>query len=166
MLLACQYYWTLSLLSVTDTKGVSKMRAHLKMLCNDMYTYKRKADYQGGSPDCRLWKADIEDIEYIIAQCSIFSKVRERILNQIEEICNESESPGNFDEIRKTAKHLTQFTLDCSSLNLPSRFNTDDRNIQKVFTLSTLQGLLCLCEEERSWKVEEYYTTINFLNHN
>ena len=34
-----------ALLGVTDTKGVPKMRAHLKMLCNDMYTYKRKSDY-------------------------------------------------------------------------------------------------------------------------
>ena len=61
-------------------------------------TYKRRAEYQGGSPYCRLCQADNEDLEHIIAQCSIFATVRERILNEIEAICNESESPVNFND--------------------------------------------------------------------
>ena len=125
-----------ALTGVTDTQGVPKIRAHLKMLCNDLYTYKRKSDYQGGSPHCRLCQESIEDLDHIIAQCSAYSDVRDRILDEIEIICSESNSLINFEEIKKTQKHLTQFILDCSSLNLPSRFNIYDENIYKMFRIS------------------------------
>ena len=65
------------------------MRAHLKMLCNDLYTYKRKSDYQGGSPHCSLCQGSIEDLDHILAQCSAYSDVRDRILDDIEKICSE-----------------------------------------------------------------------------
>ena len=35
-----------ALQGVTTSQGVSKMCAHIKMLCQDLYTYKMKADYQ------------------------------------------------------------------------------------------------------------------------
>ena len=43
-----------ALQGVSTSQGVSKMRVHIKMLCQDFYTYKMKAEYQGGSPNCRL----------------------------------------------------------------------------------------------------------------
>ena len=71
-----------ALLGVTTTQGVAKMRAHIKMLCNDLYTYKMKSEYQGGSPHCRLcydisqdMKYD-EDIEHILTVCIAYIEVR------------------------------------------------------------------------------------------
>ena len=79
----------------------------------------KESDYQGGPPHCRLCQESIEDLEHIIAQCSEYSGVRDSILDEIEKICSEKKSVIDFEEIRKTKKHLTQFILDCSSLNLP-----------------------------------------------
>ena len=125
-----------ALLGVTDTQGVPKLHAHLKMLCNDLYTYKRKSEYQGGSPLCRLCKENSEDLEHILTSCNIYNEVRGRIIDEMEEICIESKSGVNFSEIRKNSRYLAQFILDCGSMNLPSRFNTQDTNMHKIFKLS------------------------------
>ena len=127
-----------ALLGVTDTQGVPKMRAHLKMLCNDLYTYKRKSEYQGGSPLCRLCKESSEDLEHILTSCSIYFEVRKRIIDEMEKLCLESKSEVEFSEIRKNPKYLAQFILDCGSLNLPSRFSTIPNNSSLIISLHTI----------------------------
>ena len=58
------------------------------MLCGDYYTYQLKAQYKGGSPNCKLCKIspeqndnidNIENIEHILTQCSAYSDIRQRI---------------------------------------------------------------------------------------
>ena len=95
-----------ALLGVTDTQGVPKLRAHLKMLCNDLYTYKRKAEYQGGSPLCRLCKENSEDLEHILTSCNIYNEVRGRIIDEMEEICIESKSGVTSVKSEKTPDTL------------------------------------------------------------
>ena len=54
----------------------------------------------------------------------------------MEKIVTQSNRGVNFKEIRSTPKHLTQFILDCTSLNLPFRYKFDDENNVQVFNLS------------------------------
>ena len=131
-----------ALLGVSTTQGVSKMRAHIKMLCSDLYTYEMKAEYQGGSPHCRLCQQpsenneNVENLEHIITECTAYSEVRDRIIKGMENLCGKSKSGVSFEEIRKNPKHLTQFILDCSSMNLPSRINNCDEICGDIFELS------------------------------
>ena len=131
-----------ALLGVTTTQGVAKMRAHIKMLCNDLYTYKMKSEYQGGSAHCRLcydisqdMKYD-EDIEHILTVCIAYTEVRSRILADMKKVCQNSNSGIDLEDMKENTKLLTQFILDCCSLNLPRRFNINDHDSQKIFQLS------------------------------
>ena len=131
-----------ALLGATTIQDVSKMRTHTKMLCNDLYAHKMKAEYPGGSPHCRLCydtSKDMkfeEDIEHILTICLAYSDVRSRILIEMKNVCENSKSGINIDELKQNARLLTQFILDCCSLNLPRRFNINDPDCQKIFQLS------------------------------
>ena len=112
------------------------------MLCNDLYTYKMKSEYQGGSAHCRLcydifqnMKYD-EDIEHILTVCIAYTEVRSRILADMKKICQNSNSGIDLEDMKKNTKLLTQFILDFFILNLPRRFNINDHYSQKIFQLS------------------------------
>ena len=129
-----------ALLGVSTTQGVPKMRAHIKMLCSDLYTYQMKAENHGGSPHCRLCQQpsenneNVENLQHILTECTAYSEVRDRIVNEMENLCGRSKSGINFEEIRKN--QLTQFILDCTSMNLKSRINTCDTIFGELFQLS------------------------------
>ena len=106
------------------------------MLCNDLYTYQRKSDYEGGSPHCRLCQASSENLQHILTICSAYNEIRSRIVEDMQQIVEHSDIGVNFKEIRNTPKHLTQFILDCTSLNLPYRYRPDDENTTRIFNLS------------------------------
>jgi hypothetical protein len=131
-----------ALLGVKSTKGVQKMRPHIKMFSGDYYTYKMKADYQGGSPHCRLCQEatpnneNVEDLKHFLTECSAYSELRERTFQEMEDICKETRSEINFKDILKNPNHLTQFVLDCTSLNLPARISCDDNLCLNMFELS------------------------------
>lgn len=60
---------------IFTTKDVQKSRSHVKLLCDDLYTYEKRAKYDGGSPNCRLcFKEEqqeniIENVTHIISIC-------------------------------------------------------------------------------------------------
>ena len=64
-----------------------------------------KADYQGGSANCRLCLASIENkevtenIEHIVSVCSSYTEVRCRILREMRTVCENSKSGIQFDEL-------------------------------------------------------------------
>ena len=77
-----------------------------------------------------------EDIEHILTVCLAYSDVRSRILAEMKNVCENSQSGINLDDLKQNAKLLTQFILDCCSLNLPRRFNVNDHDFHKIFQLS------------------------------
>ena len=85
--------------------NVKKSRPHLKMLCMDYYTYEKRADQSGGAPQCRSCTAanqktpPAENIHHIITQCVAYSDVRERIMKEFKDLCEQSKSKPNFDTI-------------------------------------------------------------------
>ena len=114
-----------ALSGVITSQDVTRMRPHIKMLCCDLYTYEQKAKQQGGSPHCRLCQEDSDDddnnsetIQHILTSCFIYKESRTRIFEQMEAVCRLSESGLDFGRIKENQTKLSQFNLDCITINL------------------------------------------------
>ena len=120
------------------TEEVKTSRCHLKMLCGDYLTYKKKSDQSGGSPHCRVCgdPNTSEDISHILTSCSAYDEVRNKKLEEIELLCNSNEPKVNFASILGEKKSLCQFILDPTSLNLGERINPSDKNLNNFFKVS------------------------------
>ena len=123
------------------TKDIPKLRAHIKLLSGDLLTYEMRSIYCGSSPHCRLCHLDQdierkpkEDVCHILTECPAFKESRQRIIAEIRDVCKESQY--ELIEIFSTNALLTQFILDCTSLNLPVRISPEDPLCEKVFVLS------------------------------
>jgi hypothetical protein len=122
------------------TFDVSKSRPHLKMLCQDYLTYEKRADQSGGSPHCRCCNPGTdqprpsESLVHILAECEQYSEVRDRIFPEMEYLC--SRSNIDFKIISADKTNLSQFILDPTSLNLTTRVNMKDPNIESFFRKS------------------------------
>jgi hypothetical protein len=122
------------------TFEVLKSRPHLKMLCQDYLTYEKRADQSGGSPHCRSCNPvpdqprPAESLVHILAECEQYSDIRDRIFPEIEYLC--SRSFLDFRSISADKSNLSQFILDPSSLNLTSRVNMKDPNMESFFRKS------------------------------
>ena len=128
--------------NILSSDQVRKMRAHVKMLCMDLYTYETRALFQGGSPNCKLCEPpnppllNVESICHIIAHCSAYEDLRARILLQMDIILRGTDNNIDFKLIVADKEALTQFILDCTSLNLPVRVSPSDEVCPRVFQLS------------------------------
>ena len=71
----------------------------------------------------------------MLTQCFAYQDIRERILNEIYNICTHIPSL-EIDSIFQDDQLLTQFILDPSSLNLKSRVNTNDPLLPQLFVKS------------------------------
>ena len=126
-----------ALSGIVTTEGVKKLRAHIKMLTDDLYTYDKKSKYQGGSSHCMLCGSnDTEDLVHILTICKTYKEARIRILFQMEILCLRAKSDISFKTIMCDQSDLTQFILDCTSLNLKSRISEDDEICPLIFDLA------------------------------
>ena len=126
-----------ALRDITISQQVTKMRPHLKMLCNDYYTYEQKAKYQGGSPICRLCSMDKpENVEHILTICPNYSVVRGRVILEMKNLLKNIDYIQTYEPIFSNIQNLTQFILDCTSANLPIRISYSDKIASKMFELS------------------------------
>ena len=117
------------------TEEVKHSRCHIKMLCGDYFTYSKKSNQSGGSPHCRVCgdKDEEEDILHIITQCSGYSEIREKKLDELNTLCQVA---NQVDIHKMTKSELCQFLLDPTSLNLKSRINPMDPNLNKFLEIS------------------------------
>ena len=118
---------------VQTTQDVEIVRPHIKILCGDYVCYDYLCHDRGTDPQCRLCSAlsrdntaPEEDIEHVLTTCQATRETRERrlatLLNTIAYPCRD-----NSLVLNQSPSLLTQFVLDCSSLNLPpdSRISPD-----------------------------------------
>ena len=121
----------------STTRDYLKTRCHLKFLCDDFYTYERKAKFQGGSPCCRLCADNLnEDTVHIIATCTAYSDIRVRILDTMKRACLEATPIFHVNDLFDDNMLLTQFVLDCTSSNLPRRINQECDLFSTILSLS------------------------------
>ena len=130
---------------------VRKSRPHVKMLVGDFYTYERKSEQSGGSPNCRLCSDNqSESISHILAVCSTYSDIRVRILGELSHLCLSSKSEINFQDVMKNSETLCQFILDPSSMNLSKRIHMNDPLLDQIF--KTCRDF-CYCISEQRIKL-------------
>ena len=129
-----------ALQNVSHTSQVKKLHAHVKFLCKDLYTFETRALYTGDSAACRLCLGSFdpseqptENTSHLLTTCNAFSDIRARIFLQYEIVCA---AKFNFRSILDDSDLMTQFILDCTSLNLPFRILETDEICSRVFSLS------------------------------
>ena len=109
---------------VLTTQDVMIVRPHIKMLAGDYLCFDFLAHDRGLEPHCRLCQmlcddpAPVEDYLHIITGCRATANTRTDKLPTLLNIILHF-SPNNSILDTPTSKLLTQFILDCSSLNLP-----------------------------------------------
>ena len=60
---------------IRNSRDAIKARSHLKFLCCDVYTFEKKAKFQGGDSNCRLCSdKPVENIIHIVSCCSAYDK--------------------------------------------------------------------------------------------
>ena len=98
------------------------------MLCGDYLTYEKKSNQSGGSPHCRVCgdKTKIENISHILTSCSAYEELRNRKVQELENLSSNVNKTFDFQEIRSNDIDLTQFLLDPTSINLKQRINPSD----------------------------------------
>ena len=127
---------------VLTTQDVCTVRPHIKMLAGDYLCYRDLAHVRGLDPHCRLCQllshhpAPAEVREHLLTRCRATSDTRTRIMPDILNTLAAS-FPHNRLLCSPTHSLLTQFILDCSSLNLPSdiRIPTSHQSVTSITKL-------------------------------
>ena len=107
-----------------------------------------------GSPHCRSCNPGpdqprpAESIVHILVECEQYSEIRDRIFPEMEDLC--SRSSLDFRSISADKRNLCQFILDPASLNLTSRVNMKDPNLESFFRKSRD---LCYSVHNRRMKI-------------
>ena len=148
-----------ALFNMTTTIDVQKSRPHLKLLCNVYFTYEKRASQSGGSPHCRSCSvanrvaavnSQPESLSHILTECTLYTEIRDRILPEFEELCQQSKSGLDFTDISCDINKLDQFILDPTSLNLHSRISNSDPKLGLFFQLSRDY---CFCVHKHRMKI-------------
>ena len=142
-----------ALQNILTTRDVLKLRAHLNFLCCDLLTGEQLAREQGTDPQCRLCSAPVETTEHIISDCRPLHPIRERMLPELLNTVL-AVAPDCQLLAHPYSAHLTQFVLDCTSLNLPNGFRLSPQNpdTTRVFSISRDWCYLFMKERTRLLK--------------
>ena len=101
------------------------VRPHVKMLSGDYLTFTNLAHDRGFDPHCRICQAltsdsaPPEDMIHLLTQCRATVETRSRILPELLNTISKYNSSNRILSSPTPDSLLTQFILDCSSLNLP-----------------------------------------------
>ena len=123
---------------ITNTQQVKKLRIHLKFLTCDFLTADYVAqDQPNRSPACPLCCAPAETIPHILVECRALAEVRDRIFPDLLNIVAQVQ-PTSHILHRAAPDVLTQFILDCTSINLDESIRVPAHNpgIDKIFQVS------------------------------
>ena len=110
---------------VLTTQDAAIVRPHLKMLAGDYLCYAYLAHDRGLDPHCRMCQpisthtAPVEDMVHLLTRCRATADTRCRVMPELLNTVAKFH-PTNKLLSEPSHDHLTQFILDCSSLNLPS----------------------------------------------
>ena len=120
-----------SLLGIKSTQDVKKLRIHLKFLTGDFLCGERRAlDTPGSDPKCLLCLVPVESLEHILVSCRATAEVRHRLypelLNTVLQV-----QPNCSILHGCSMSQLTQFLLDCTSINLQDTLRIPSHNPEK-----------------------------------
>ena len=132
---------------IFTTHDASRLRPHVKMLTGDYPCFATLAVDRGTDPQCRLcpatptYQAPCEDIQHVLMRCKGTADVRTKMM---PELLNAVAKFFPLNMILDCHDHptLSQFILDCSSPNLPSRTRIDP-NHRKCFEVIRVCRDIC-----------------------
>ena len=125
-----------ALLNISTTQEALKVRHHLKFLSGDYLTAERLAEEHGTNPQCKLCLAPRESPEHVLTACRATADITQRLLpDLLNAVLSVHPTCGI---LQNHSEHLTQFILDCTSLNLPAGYRIGAHNpkISQVFRIS------------------------------
>ena len=126
-----------SLANIVTVEDVKKLRLHTKLLVGDYLTYQVKFDQTGqGNPLCKLCRGGNETISHIISVCPQYDELRNRVAQQLSDVCMASKNNINVQTILSDPKLMTQFILDPTSFILTESIHISDPIVQQLFKLS------------------------------
>ena len=127
-----------ALLNIITTQDAKKLRHHLKFLTGDYITAEMLALEQPNlNPACKLCHAPVESTEHVLVTCKATAEICRRLfpelVNAVAQVQPESQILQN-----PSASQLTQFILDCTSLNLDetTRIPAHNPGISLIYKLS------------------------------
>ena len=124
--------------NIVTTEKVQKLRPYLKFLTGDYRTYQKKFDQSDGkgSPECRLCHQGGETVSHILGISPIYEVKRKKMLQEIIDICKNSNF--DFEDILREGdpEQLTQFLLDPTSINLIKRVHINDPVNLELYRIS------------------------------
>ena len=125
-----------ALLNISTTQEALKVRHHLKFLSGDYLTAERLAEEHGTNPQCKLCLAPRESPEHVLTACRATADITQRLLpDLLNAVLSVHPTCGI---LQNHSEHLTQFILDCTSLNLPAGYRIGAHNpkVSQVFRIS------------------------------
>ena len=125
--------------NISTTQDAKKLRLHMKFLTGDFLTNERLSiDQPNLSPACSLCDQPVESIEHVLVACRATSDVRSRLLPELMNIVATVQPKCGILQHNPTASILTEFILDCTSLNLPDSIRVPAHNpgISAIYRVS------------------------------
>ena len=107
-----------ALASINSTQDVKKLRHHVKFLAGDFLTAEQESLNQPNlSPVCKLCLAPVESVQHVLVSCEATAEVRRRIYPELMNVVYKVQPSSDILD-NPSPQDLTQFILDCSSINL------------------------------------------------
>ena len=113
-------------------------RHHIKFLSCDYLTAERLFRDNGSNPKCKLCHAPLETTEHVLTQCRDTADIHSRMLPELLNVVFSVHPTCEILDINKQAQCLTQFLLDCTSINLPTNCRVGAHNLRvgDIFSVS------------------------------
>ena len=126
----------IALCNIYTTQDALRLRYHLKFLTGDYLTAERQSIDQGTSPRCKLCPAEVESVEHVLTKCLALRDVHSRLLPELLNVVHQVQPLSSI--LANQTRHLTQFILDCTSINLPQSYRVPAHNprVSEVFKIS------------------------------
>ena len=141
-----------ALRNICTSQDVKKLRIHLKLLTCDFLTNERlNLDQPHRSAACSLCLSPVDSSEHILTVCRATKEVCSRLLPQLLNTIARVQPSCALLNCHTEAPILTQFLLDCSSLNLPENFRVPAHNphITDIFRVARDWTFAVISERKR-----------------
>ena len=124
---------------ILSTQDAKKLRLHLKFLTCDFYCNELLSLNQPAvSPACDLCSSPVDSLEHTLVTCVAMSDIRSRLYAELVNTVLQVQPTCRLLFEPPSPPVLTQFILDCTSLNLPDtvRIPAHNPGISKIYKIS------------------------------
>ena len=127
---------------IFTTQDAKKLRLHIKFLTCDFITNERLAvGRPDKSPACSLCPAPLDSIEHVLVSYRATSDIRSRLYPELVNTVAQVQPMCAILSHQPSPQVLTQFILDCTSINLPQSYRIPSHN----------SGVAKICKVSRDW---------------